>query len=231
MALYKIPYATHNLPAALLEMGVLSKMIAGFFESERGYDRAAFRQLIKGNRDSSFTYLNRLGFYAKRAKSKWLFDYYKKCVVARLSAKIGEAAFPASARIGTDLFRINSHVELFDEATKLFVAKGNDPQVIFRNLPEIAATGVLTFYASSASTGNLFFSRTVEDKFSAADSMKFKVAAGVNVVRFDASQLSSEPLRTIRFDPMSRDGYFSVLALSYGAGEQVDQGALAVSAS
>ncbi|PFH27062.1 hypothetical protein [Burkholderia sp. JKS000303] len=215
VVLYKIPYATHNIPAALNEMGLLSKAISGFFENENGFEERYFRRMIRENRGNSFTYLKRLGFFAQRSRNKWLYDYYKKCVVARILRKISEADFSYSRRANEIRFRVNSHVESFDERAQVFVSKGNDPQVVFRNVPENSASGILVFYSSSSSSGNLFYSRGSEERFSATDALNFKVEAGVNVVRFDTRREESGNARTIRFDPMSCEGFFSVLSISY----------------
>ncbi len=215
VVLYKIPYATHNLPATLSEMGLLSRVIAGFFESENKFSEFHFRRMIRERRANSFSYLKRLGFFAQRSKSKWLYDYYKKCVVARILEKISEAGLPCIGCVSAAEFRVNSHVESFDESTGVFISKGNDPQVMFKNIPENSTSGTLVFYSSSSSGGNLFYSRGTEERFSAADSMSFRVVAGVNVVQFDVRHEERGGAKALRFDPMSREGFFSVLSVSY----------------
>ncbi len=211
--LYKIPYATHNLPETLKEMGIISQLISDFFNNENAYDRISFRKIIRKRRSESFAYLHRLGVASRQSKNKWLYDFYKKCIVSRIKKKISEDGAWSRNKIDDGFISFNSQVDVFDRENDIFISKGRDPQIFLKNIPKEFSVGKIVFYSSSASIGNFFFSRGEKEKFSVSDSIRFNVKPGVNVVGFEGKSEGKERVQIIRFDPISQVGFFCILSV------------------
>lgn len=218
---YKVPYATHNLPGTLKEMGIISSLIPELFKNET-LNKYQFRKSIKANRSKSISYIRKLGTLTEKSKNKWLHGFYKKIATPHIEKAMlniekhsPETNNETLRNFNSKLLSTNQHVEIYDTEKLLFLSRENDPQLIFNNIPNITSTCNLSFFSSVESCGNIFFMRKINSTFSANDAINFTVKPGINHVNFDISGSPETAIEKIRFDPISCKGFFQILELNF----------------
>lgn len=213
---YTIPYATHNLPKTLREMGIISSVIASAFKEEND-NKADFRKLINKNKKKSISYILNLGHFVEASKNKWLYSFYKKVVTFYFddlmsSLKKDHPQKNESLNFFSErLISINRHVEVYDSKKLIFLSRGNDPQFEIGNLPEGNLECKLSFLSNVKSFGNVFFSRDSSIAFTPKDAISFSVSPGITHVSFILPGSSEDRLLKIRIDPISCTGLFQIL--------------------
>ncbi|AZA00753.1 hypothetical protein [Escherichia coli] len=213
---YTIPYATHNLPRTLREMGIISSVISSAFKGKN--NKNDFRKLINKNKKKSISYISNLGHFVENSKNKWLYSYYKRIVafyfddlmssIKRDSWVLQNNTLDA---FNNRLIYINNHVEVFDTNKLIFLSRGNDPQLELGCLPDGNLECNFSFFSNVASFGNVFFSRDSNTAFTPKDAISFSVSPGITHVTFILPGSSEDRLRKIRIDPISCPGFFQVL--------------------
>lgn len=213
---YTIPYATHNLPRTLREMGIISFVISSAFKGKN--NKNDFRKLINKNKKKSISYISNLGHFVENSKNKWLYSYYKRIVafyfddlmssIKRDSWVLQNNTLDA---FNNRLIYINNHVEVFDTNKLIFLSRGNDPQLELGCLPDGNLECNFSFFSNVASFGNVFFSRDSNTAFTPKDAISFSVSPGITHVTFILPGSSEDRLRKIRIDPISCPGFFQVL--------------------
>lgn len=223
---YTIPYATHNLPRTLKEMGLITSLISESFKNEKT-NKIEFRKKIRANKAKSISYILNLRRHTEKSKNKWLHPFYKKIATSYIEKEISKVRkndFIASdddfRDLNCKLISMNQHVEIYDADKLLFLSRGNDPQLVYNDIPDSELICRLSFFSNTASYGNIFFLRKSSPGFSPNDAISFSVKSGINHVIFKLSSIKGNPLEKIRIDPISCSGFFQILEFKFEPSEE-----------
>ncbi|MDM5075561.1 hypothetical protein OB931_04055 [Aeromonas media] len=214
---YTVPYATHNLPKTLREMGIISNIVSDAFKNEIN-DKIEFRKKINNNRKKSISYLLNLGTSINKSRNRWLYYIYKDIVSSYFEDLISQSnsnSFLTNKNylddFKTRFISMNQHVESYDTNKLLFLSKGNDPQFFIGNLPDGNKVCSLSFFSNTKSFGNVFFLRASSTAYTPKDAISFSVVPGINHIRFTLPGSYEDGLQQIRIDPISCTGFFQIL--------------------
>lgn len=226
-----IPFSTHNVPQAMLEMGVLSEVIVSLLKFDIQSINEA-RKKIRSNRLLSPTYVSRASLYVSRRKG----DYIKKRFFNALISSLSNPKFNGSdlshirktltsdayknywvkSSLNIDGFSIEgiNHIEIVEPRFALIKSTGNDPQLILRSQSSSRVKRLSIHINSSVrSTAAIYYSTKKNARqYNSNQVLVNPVMIGHNKLDFIIPDecCSSD----IRFDPLTHEGVFSITSIT-----------------
>jgi len=228
-----MPFATHNVPQCMLEMGILSDVIVSLLKHDLVSINQA-RRKIRSKRMCSPTYVLHASRFVLKRKGRFLKKRFFNALISSLSNQELKGSDLSHVRatltsddfknywvrssINIDGFNIESanHVEIIEARFALFKSTGNDPQLIISN-PIIGHITTLTIFINSSvkSTAVIYYSiKEGARHFNAKQALVQPVNIGCNKLIFILPDDCCSP--DIRFDPLNHEGLFSITSISAG---------------
>ncbi len=226
-----MPFATHNIPKCMLEMGIFSDVISSLLKHDVSYINQA-RRKIRSKRLLSPTYVLRASIFILKRNSKFLKQRFSNALIGALSNPELKGSdlshvfavltsdnfknFWVKNSINIDGFNIetNNHVEIIEARFALFKSTGNDPQLIISTPSrEHISTLTIAIYSSVKSQAVIYYS--IKDgvrQFNSKQVIVRPVDTGYNKLIFILPENCGYP--DIRFDPLSHEGLFSIASIS-----------------